>query len=109
MVFTARVSSVKPGFIRGQLIATAEYPGGLMVFDAIESLFSVKEGELLEVRVSDEKPGNLDELDFCGHGYLAAEEEIGETVLSLWGIVFRFKPPLGLEMGRKYYLCLKKL
>lgn len=104
-----RVSSVKPGFIRGQSIATGEYQGGVVVFDAIESLYVVREGDTLELRISEEKPGDLEDLDFCGQGYLAADERIGETVLSLWGIIFRFKPPLGLQPERKYYLCFKKL
>ncbi|MEM1640052.1 MAG: DNA-directed RNA polymerase subunit G [Acidilobaceae archaeon] len=105
----AKITSVRPGLIRGQSIATAEYEKGVAIFDVIESIYEVKEGDVLELSISEEKPKNLDEQNFCGHGYLVVDEKIGETVLSIWGIVFRFKPPLGLQLEQKYYLCFKKL
>jgi DNA-directed RNA polymerase subunit G len=103
------IEKVEPGKVGGQRIAYGVSSDNInMVFDVIGELINVSPGDKLEVIVSEVKPENIDEYEFCGHGYLVApESKFNETILSLWGIVFKFKPPIGLEMDRKYYLCLK--
>lgn len=107
--YTVRVEKVEPGRIGGQRIAYASSNNGLtMVFDVIGDLIRVSPGDVLEVMISEVKPENLDDYEFCGHGYLVTpESKFNETIFSIWGIIFKFKPPLGLELERKYYLCLR--
>jgi DNA-directed RNA polymerase subunit G len=106
-----KVERVEPGKIGGQRIAYAVSDDNRsMVFDVIGDLIRVSPRDVLEVIVSEVKPENIDEYEFCGHGYLVTpESKFDETILSLWGIIFKFKPPIGLELDRKYYLCLKHL
>jgi len=80
-----------------------------LYFDLIADLMDIKEGERVEVYIGKSKPKDIDSYEFCGHGYLIKpENEVDETLLSLWGIIFQFRPPIGLEYGEKYYLCMKK-
>ncbi|MDT7865508.1 MAG: DNA-directed RNA polymerase subunit G [Desulfurococcales archaeon] len=106
-----KVERVEPGKIGRQRIAYAVSDDNRsMVFDVIGDLIKVTPRDVLEVIVSEVKPDNIDEYEFCGHGYLVTpESKFDETILSLWGIIFKFKPPIGLELDRKYYLCLKHL
>ncbi len=103
-----KVENIEPGKVGGQRIAYGMSDDKMsMVFDVIGDLINVAPGDRLEVVVSEVKP-NIDEYEFCGHGYLVTpESKFNETILSLWGIIFKFKPPLGLEMDKKYYLCLR--
>ncbi|MCX8195736.1 MAG: DNA-directed RNA polymerase subunit G [Acidilobaceae archaeon] len=104
----ATVEDVKPGNIQGQSIARADAEGRKVIFDVIKKTLEVKKGDLLEIHVMTKRPKNLEEFEFCGHGYLIAPEDAyKETILSLWGIIFKFSPPLGLEMEKKYYVCIK--
>ena len=107
LVIKATIESVEPGKLRGQKIAKARADGGIITFDVIEELFSVREGDVLEILVTDSRPKSLDPYDFCAHGYLAASRDDAE-LLSLWGILFLFKPPIGLQDNVKYYLCIKR-
>lgn len=104
-----KVERVEPGKIRGQRIAYATSDDNRsVVFDVIGDLVKVTPNDVLEVIVSEAKPENIDEYEFCGHGYLVTQEsKFDETILSLWGIIFKFKPPIGLELDRKYYLCMR--
>ncbi|MCE4611509.1 MAG: DNA-directed RNA polymerase subunit G [Desulfurococcales archaeon] len=107
LVLKAIVEKVEPGKLRGQRIARARAGDRTITFDVIENLFSVEEGDTLEILVSDSRPENLDPYDFCAHGYLAASRDNAE-LLSLWGILFLFEPPIGLQDNVKYYLCIKR-
>jgi len=104
-----KVTRVEPGRLAGQRIAYASSDDGFtMVFDVISELMSVSAGDTLEFIVAESKPENLDDYEFCGHGYLVApESKFDETIFSVWGIIFKFKPPIGLELDRKYYICMK--
>lgn len=103
----ARIVSIEPGSIKGQMIATAESGEGLLRFDLISDLIRVGEGDTLEILLSDSKPGEVDGYDFCGRGYLVSSDS-GREIFSVWGIIFRFEPPLGLEPDREYFLCIKR-
>lgn len=108
MMLNVVVEELKAGNIQGQSIAKGTAEGRTVVFDVIKGTMEVKKGDKLEVHVMEKKPENLDEFEFCGHGYLIAQEErFNETVISLWGIIFKFSPPLGLEPEKKYYICVK--
>ena len=107
LLIKAIVERVEPGKLRGQKIAKAREDGRVITFDVIEELFSVKEGDVLEILVTDSRPESLDPYDFCAHGYLAAYRD-NEELLSLWGILFLFEPPIGLQDNVKYYLCIKR-
>jgi DNA-directed RNA polymerase subunit G len=107
VVIEAVVEKVEPGKLRSQKIATARSGDRTVVFDVIEGLLDVMEGEKLRIVVSTRAPANLDDYVFCGHGYLAARRDDRE-LLSLWGILFLFTPPIGLEDNVKYYLCIAK-
>lgn len=102
------VKEVQPSKLEGVLIATAEGEGKVVTFDMIQDLYTLKVGDRVSIVVSEEKPSDIDSYEFCGHGYLAADESKGYTLLSLWGIIFKFTPPLGLKADTKYYLCIKK-
>ena len=104
----AVVEKVEPGKLRGQKIAYARAGNRMITFDVIEGLLALSEGDKIKILVSDERPESLDPFDFCGHGYLAAFRDDSE-LLSLWGILFLFKPPLGLKDNVKYYLCIKRM
>ncbi len=106
-----RLSKVEEGKLRGQRIATLEGDDGATVkFDVIEGLVDFVEGEKLALEILDDKPESLEEYAFCGHGYIAKpEEEAGKTIFSVWGILFIFDKKLGLQDGKKYYLCIRRL
>ena len=107
------IKEVKPGVLKGQRIAVGTYKvsdggEGVIEFDVIGDLIKVSPGDEITVEVSEKLPDNLDPYAFCGHGYLVSPEaEKGSTIFSIWGIIFKFKPPIGLEMNKKYYLCIK--
>ena len=105
--YRVKVESVDPGRLADQNIVVARGGSVSVEFDSIAGLFTVEEGENLSIVVSSEKPADLDEYDFCGHGYLVTPES-DSTILSLWGIIFKFKPPIGLALNTKYYLCMKR-
>ncbi len=102
------VVDVKPSRLKGMLIASAEGSGYTAAFDLVEGLYTLAKGDAIEVLIDEQKPEDLDSYEFCGHGYLAAPEDKGFTLLSLWGILFKFSPPLGLRQGTKYYLCIRR-
>ena len=111
---TITVTSVKPGNIKGQLIAEAKARGYSVKFDVMTSIYNVEEGRkyVLEIRTS--PPKDLEQYIFCGHGYVVQdilqelENPLNITVLSVWGIIFRFEPKIReLEPEQKYYVCLK--
>ncbi|MDM7275963.1 MAG: DNA-directed RNA polymerase subunit G [Thermoprotei archaeon] len=107
--FKAKVEKVRSGNVEGQRIASCRLKGGgVLEFDVIGNLIHVSEGDELKVVISEEKPSNLDAYEFCGHGYIVApESKFNATIFSMWGIIFRFSPPVGLELDKKYYLCMK--
>ncbi|MCS7106929.1 MAG: DNA-directed RNA polymerase subunit G [Acidilobaceae archaeon] len=108
MILLVTVEDLKPGNIQGQSIVRGVAEGRTVVFDVIKDTMEVKKGDRLEMHIMDKKPKDLEEFEFCGHGYLIAQEEkFNETIISLWGIIFKFHPPLGLEMEKKYYICIK--
>lgn len=108
-IFEGNVVELKPGNIRGQYIATVNLKDRVLVHDVIEGTLKLKKGEKIEIYVGEKLPGNIDEYEFCGHGYLVdSEEKLGKTILSLWGIIFKFEPSIGLREEKKYYLCIKK-
>ena len=102
------VEQVEPGKLKGQWIATAQSSSEKVVFDVIEGLLSLKQGDVIEITVTDTRPGNLDPYDFCGHGYLVKATDEKE-IFSIWGILFIFEPPIGLKDNVKYYLCIRKI
>ncbi|MEB3861095.1 MAG: DNA-directed RNA polymerase subunit G [Desulfurococcales archaeon] len=104
---TARIVNVEPGAIKGQRIVEASHEGGTLRFDLIGDLLDVGEGDVVEILVTDSKPGDLDSYQFCGRGYLVPGDG-GREILSVWGILFRFEPGIGLEEEREYFLCIKK-
>lgn len=102
------VRRVEPSKLEGVKIATAEGDGRKVTFDMIEGLYVLNEGERFTMVISEEKPSDLDSYEFCGHGYLVVGEDKGFTLLSLWGVLFKFEPPLGLRTNQKYYLCMRR-
>ncbi|MEN2999654.1 MAG: DNA-directed RNA polymerase subunit G [Acidilobaceae archaeon] len=108
MILAVTVEELRPGNIQGQSIAKGVAEGRTVVFDVIKGTMEVKKGDRLELHILDKRPKDLEEYEFCGHGYLVAEEEkFNETIISLWGIIFKFHPPLGLKAEKKYYVCVK--
>ncbi len=105
---TLTVKSVEPGEIRGQKIVHASSKKYNVKFDLIEGLFQVVEGEKIVLEILSEKPDDPSKYVFCGHGYLASKPGDPYTVFSVWGILFRFEPPVDLEPGRKYYVCISR-
>ncbi|MEB3780603.1 MAG: DNA-directed RNA polymerase subunit G [Desulfurococcales archaeon] len=111
MEITAVVSEVKRGALKGQYIVEADIEGGgSLRFDLVGGVLSLEPGDKLSIVFMDDKPSDdeLDRYDFCGHGYLVSEDK-DKTIFSIWGLIYRFKPPLGLEKNKKYYLCIRKL
>ncbi len=108
--FKGEVQELKPGNIRGQYIATIKLDRGYkLIHDIIEGTLDLKENDQVEIYIGDSLPEDLDKYVFCGHGYLVdPEENSNKTILSLWGIIFKFEPSIGLEEEKKYYLCIKK-
>ncbi|MCE4602733.1 MAG: DNA-directed RNA polymerase subunit G [Desulfurococcales archaeon] len=104
---TARIRSIEPGAIKGQRIVEASYEGGSLKFDLIGDLLEVGEGDVIEIVITDSKPEDLDPYQFCGRGYLVPSGG-GKEIFSVWGILFRFEPGLGLEVDREYFLCIKR-
>jgi DNA-directed RNA polymerase subunit G len=102
------VKDLQPSKLEGVKIARAEGDGKTVVFDVIENLYTVNVGDRLELIIDEAKPSDLDSFDFCGHGYLVVDEGAGYSLLSLWGILYKFTPPLGLKPETKYYLCVRK-
>ncbi|MEM1685140.1 MAG: DNA-directed RNA polymerase subunit G [Acidilobaceae archaeon] len=109
IIIKAVVENLKPGNIEGQKIAYCRIgEEGELVFDVLRDLISINPSDEIEVVISENKPENIDQYEFCGHGYLVTpESKFNKTILSLWGIIFKFKPPLKLQLDKKYYLCLK--
>ncbi|MCE4621657.1 MAG: DNA-directed RNA polymerase subunit G [Desulfurococcales archaeon] len=104
------VEGIEPGRIKGQKIVTVKLAnGGTLVHDAVREVIDLSEGDKVSIVLSEERPANLDEYMFCGNGYLVApESEKGKTIFSVWGLIFIFEPPLGLETDKKYYICIKR-
>lgn len=107
-VFT--IEEVREGNIKGQKIAVGKGEDGSRVaFDVIKDLIKIDKGDRVELVIM-EKLESIDEYEFCGHGYLLSpEEKHNATILSLWGIIFEFTPPLGLKLEKKYYICARHL
>jgi len=109
---SGKVVSKEAGKLRGQYIAEAQLEGGTRVkFDVIEDIMKVNEGDEIIFLIQDSKPSNeeLEESDFCGHGYLVEDEErAGKTIFSVWGMLFIFNNKLGLKINEKYYICIKR-
>ena len=103
------VKEVKPSKLEGMRLASAEGEGRTATFDMAEELYVLSPGDRVEVVIDEKKPDNVDEFEFCGHGYLVTDEGKGYTLLSLWGLLFKFAPPLGLKTDTKYYLCMRRL
>lgn len=103
------VKKVEPSKLEGVRIATAEGDGERVTFDMIEDLYTLNEGERFSLAISEEKPSDLNSYEFCGHGYLVVGEDKGFTLLSLWGVLFKFEPPIGLKPNQKYYLCMRRV
>jgi len=111
MKLVGEVVEIKEGNIKGQKIVEVNLgEGRRLVYDLIGDLMDVSTGDNLLVEILESKPENLDSYDFCGHGYLVtSEDEVNASLISLWGIIFKFTPPLGLELDKKYYVCLRKV
>ncbi len=112
---TLTIERVERGEIKGQKIAHGKGRGIKVKFDVLEDLFSINEGEKILLEIRDSPPSNLKDYLFCGHGYVVREpkkeafEEYNFTILSVWGILFRFEPKINeLETNKKYYICIKK-
>ncbi len=105
---TITVSSVRPGGLRGQKVVEATARGYTVKFDHIGDLFEVAEGDKILIEIRESPPANLEGYIFCGHGYLASKPTDPFTILSIWGILFRFEPAINLEPDKKYYICLQK-
>ncbi len=102
------VQKVEPSKLEGVRVATAEGDGRKVTFDMVEGLYVLNEGERFTMVISEEKPSDLGSYEFCGHGFLVVGEDKGFTLLSLWGVLFKFEPPLGLKASQKYYLCIRR-
>jgi DNA-directed RNA polymerase subunit G len=112
MVFRAEgvVDEVTPGKLRGQNIAKVRLDnGGYLTFDVISNIYKIDVGDRIVIEIHDSKPNNLDEYEFCGHGFLVDDEDkLGKTLLSIWGILFSFDNKLGLNINKKYYVCIRR-
>jgi len=108
---TGIVEDVVPGKLRGQEIAKLRLSDNdYVTFDVISNIYKVNINEEIAIEIHDEKPDNIEEYDFCGHGFLVDDENrIGKTIISIWGIVFVFSKKIGLNINKKYYICLKKI
>jgi DNA-directed RNA polymerase subunit G len=104
------IEKVEEGALKGQLLATMKAGDVQVTFDVIRDIMGFREGDKIRIVISDERPENLDRFEFCGHGYLVDEEDKSRvTLFSIWGIIFKFAPPIGLKPEKKYYLCIEKL
>ena len=108
---TLTVAQVSPGEIRGQKIVEATGRKQSVKFDLIEGLLEeeFREGEKIVLEIyEDNPPSKLDSYEFCGHGYVASDPDDDFTILSIWGILFRFEPKLNLKINKKYYVCISR-
>jgi DNA-directed RNA polymerase subunit G len=108
VTLSLEVKDVQPSKLVGVKTARAEGNGVSAQFDLIEGLYALNAGDRIEVLVDENKPEDLESYEFCGHGYLVTDESKGFTLLSLWGILFKFEPPLGLKLDQKYYICIRR-
>lgn len=103
------IEKIEEGALKGQLLATLKAGKVRVTFDLISDVMRFSKGDKLRIHITEEKPADLDRFDFCGHGYLVTEEsKSGMTLFSIWGILFKFTPPIGLKADRKYYLCIER-
>ncbi|AFZ70138.1 hypothetical protein Calag_0362 [Caldisphaera lagunensis DSM 15908] len=106
----AEVKEIIQSKLQGAKIVNASNGNTQIYFDLVQDMIKISEKDKIQIVIDENKPENLDIYDFCGHGYLVKpEEESRITILSLWGIIFQFEPPLGLKENTKYYLCLRKI
>ncbi|BAN90733.1 DNA-directed RNA polymerase subunit G [Aeropyrum camini] len=103
-----KIEEIEPGRLQGQLIATAKSRKATVKFDVIEDLIPLSKGDRIVIEVREEKPSSLDKYVFCGHGYKVPSEKDGVDILSVWGIIFVFEPPIDLQAEKKYYICIYK-
>jgi DNA-directed RNA polymerase subunit G len=111
---TITVTGLKPGNIRGQMIAEAKAKGYKVTFDVMTDLYNVEEGKKYVIEFRTAPPRNLSKYVFCGHGYVVTDvvaelkKELDYTIFSVWGIIFKFEPKIkDLEPEKKYYLCIR--
>lgn len=104
---TVTVEAVEPGKLRGQRIVRAKSRRVKVEFDLIEDLLKINEGDKIVIEFHKSKPSSMDKYLFCGQGYMASKPEDSYTIFSIWGLIFRFEPSIGLEPETKYYLCVK--
>ncbi len=105
--FKVKIEEVREGRLKGQLIAEAVYEDGRIVFDIVSDLMTLKPGDQLTIEVRESQPESLEDYSFCGHGFLVdPESKTGKTILSIWGLIFMFDPPIGLAENKKYYVCI---
>lgn len=105
---TVTVEAVEPGKLRGQRIVRAKSRRVRVEFDLIEDLVNVESGDKIVIEFHREKPRSMDKYIFCGQGYMASKPEDEFTIFSIWGLIFRFEPNIGLEPEVKYYLCIRR-
>ncbi len=106
---TVTVEGIEPGKLRGQRIAKAGSRRAHVEFDLIGDTIRVSEGDKIVFEFYTSKPSSLDKFIFCGQGYVTSKPEEDFTMFSVWGILFKFKPSLGLEPETKYYLCIRRI
>jgi len=104
---TLTVKEVAEGKIKGQRIVRATGRKQKLEFDLVEGLFDIDQGSKIRVEFYDERPSNMEgKYIFCGHGYVASKPGDPFTIFSVWGILFKFEPPIDLEYNKKYYICI---
>ena len=111
---TITVTSLRPGTIRGQMVAEAKAKGYKVVFDVLEDLYKVEEGSKYVIEIRSAPPRQTSKYILCGHGYVVSdikqelENPLDVTIFSMWGIIFRFEPKIKeLKPETKYYLCIR--
>ncbi|MEB3844934.1 MAG: DNA-directed RNA polymerase subunit G [Desulfurococcales archaeon] len=110
---TITIDKIDKGLIKGQLVAEGKGKGVKVKFDIIENLYNIKDNKII-IEIRETPPAKLDKYIFCGHGYEVVEpkadafKERNYTIISVWGILFRFEPKLSdIEPNKKYYICIK--
>jgi len=110
------VKSTRKSLVPKVLIVDLEGSKSSVTMDLHREVFTVKEGEILNLVIGKELPQYKDGVDFCARGIVAGikKDEIGEKVIiSLWGflVILTLKDQNIIENllpTDQIYFCLRR-
>lgn len=111
------VRNIKSSLIPKILIIDLEGARSSVSMDLHKEVFTVREGEELELVIGKELPEHREGVDFCARGMVAGlkkDDKGDRVVISLWGFLVILRPKENSVLERfsptqEIYMCLRRV